>query len=150
MSEYRLPDQVLFTDRDLGTRKFPGPLKKHGLNVEIHDDHFDDDTRDEVWLSFVGEQRWIALTRNKKIRYNPIELETVMRAGVPLFVMRGKWTHAELAKGFIINLPSIERFLSKNAPPFIANVYMPTKSQPRGRVKLWLSYEKWKLVRRQS
>ncbi len=50
---------------------------------------------------------------------------------------------ASLARGFLTNLPSIIRFLERHDPPFIAKIYLPTESQPKGRVKMWLSYEDW-------
>ena len=143
MSEFRLLDLTLFTDRDLGTRIFPEILRSQGLTVEIHDDFFGDTTPDEEWLAFVGEKGWIALTRNKKIRYNPIERDAVFYAGVPLFVMRGRWRHDDLARGFTENISNIERFLSRHSPPFIAHVYLPSKSKPNGRVALKLSHQEW-------
>ena len=75
-----------------------------------------------MWLGYVGERGWHAVTRNKDIRYTQIERDAVMIAGVGLFVMRGKWTHRDLAQGFVTNLPRIFRFLGKHPPPFIANV----------------------------
>lgn len=50
-----------FTDRDLG-HQFPRVLQAAGLRVERHDDHFGALTRDEEWLSAVGERGWIAVT----------------------------------------------------------------------------------------
>ena len=44
---------VFFTDRDLG-RLFPGMLRKAGIEVESHGDHFQDDVRDEVWIMEAG------------------------------------------------------------------------------------------------
>jgi len=139
-----LPDPVFFVDRDLGRKIFPTILRDAGLHVEIHDDHFEDDTTsDPVWLGYVGKKGWIAVTRNKDIRYTEVERDAVMIAGVPLFVLRGKWDHKTFGLGFITNLPGILRFLERHDPPFIANVYLPTKSQPKGRVKTWLSYKEW-------
>jgi hypothetical protein len=144
MNELRLHDLIFFTDRDLAKREFPGILLDAGLQIKIHDDHFNDTTPDEEWLTWVGEKGWFAITRNKGIRYKPIECDAVMYAGVGLFVMRGKWSHKELARGFLANMNNIERFLQKYEPPFIANVYNPTQSKPYGRVSMWLSYDEWK------
>jgi len=137
-------DCVFFIDRDLGRRIFPDILRSAGLRVEIHDDHFKDDTTsDPEWLHFVGQRGWVAVTRNKSIRYTEIERDAVMLAKVPLLVVRGRRDHRTLAEGFLVNLPKIYRFLENNSPPYIANVYLPTESQPSGRVKMWLSSEEW-------
>ena len=60
---------VFFTDRDLG-KDFPRILREADLTVERHDDHFRSDTPDEEWLTEVGRRGWIAITHDKRIRYN--------------------------------------------------------------------------------
>jgi len=46
-----------------------GVLRDAGLDVEIHDDHFAPDAKDEEWLSAVGRKQWIVVTRDERIRY---------------------------------------------------------------------------------
>lgn len=48
-------DYVFFTDRDLG-KQFPEILRKAGIHVKSHGDHFADDAKDEDWLKIVGER----------------------------------------------------------------------------------------------
>jgi PIN like domain len=52
---------VYFTDRDLGKR-FAEILKSGGLKVERYDEHFSQNTADEVWLEEIGKRGWVALT----------------------------------------------------------------------------------------
>jgi hypothetical protein len=139
---------IFFTDRDLG-KIFPRVLQDAGLTVERHDDHFDQNTSDAVWLREVGRRGWIAISRNFRIRYQPNEQDAVMRAGTGLFIVVGKVPHHELAENFVATISKIERFLKTNQPPFIARVYRPSAEQIRrgsrkaGRVELWLSYNNW-------
>ena len=44
-----------------------------GESVEIHDDHFAPDAKDEVWLVEVGKRGWIVLTKDDRIRYRVTE-----------------------------------------------------------------------------
>jgi hypothetical protein len=44
---------VFFTDRDLG-HQFPEQLRRAGLKVERHDDHFDSLTNDPNWIGVVA------------------------------------------------------------------------------------------------
>ncbi len=133
---------VFFTDRDLGT-SFPDILVAAGLTVERHRDHFAPDCADEVWLQSVGEQGWVALTHDRRIRYKPNELEAVIRHEVALLVIVGSAPHPDLAHGFVKTLPRIRRFLDRNRPPFIGKVYRPTPAEVArrgnapGRVELW-------------
>ena len=133
---------VYFTDRDLGKR-FPEVLKAAGLTVERHADHFTEDTPDETWLETVGRRGWIALTHDRRIRYKPNDRDAVTRHGVALLVIVGAAPFPELARAFVATLPAIERFLSRNKPPFIAKVYRPSpaetarRSTAPGHVELW-------------
>ena len=133
---------VYFTDRDLG-KQFGEILRTHGLRVERHHDHFAPDTPDEVWLKEIGKRGWIALTRDRRIRYKPNERDAVMRHRVGLLVIVGAAPFPELARSFVATLPRIERFLSGQGPPFIAKVYRPSpaeinrRSDAQGRVELW-------------
>jgi len=52
---------IFFTDRDLG-KIFPQILRDAGLTVEKHDDRFDQNTPDEVWLSEVDRRGWVAIS----------------------------------------------------------------------------------------
>ncbi len=135
-------DLVFFTDRDLGLR-FPEILAAAGLTVERHKDHFAHDCADEVWLQSIGQRGWVAPTHNRRIRYQPNELDAVMRHKVALLVIVGDASYPDLADAFAMTLPRIRRFLARNTPPFIGKVYRPTPSdqahklRPTGRVELW-------------
>jgi hypothetical protein len=133
---------VYFTDRDLGKR-FPEILKSAGIAVERHQDHFAPDTPDEVWLEAVGQRGWIALTHDRRIRYKPNERDAVMRHRVSLMVIVGAVPFPTLARAFVATVPTIERFLARHKPPFIAKVYRPSpaeasrRSDAPGHVELW-------------
>lgn len=119
---------VYFTDRDLGLR-FPEILSDAGLTVERHKDHFPHDCPDERWLKVIGKRRWVAITRDKRIRYKPNELEAVIRHRVRLLVVVGKAKYPELAESFVRTISRIEAFLARNDPPFIAKVLRPSPTE---------------------
>ena len=140
---------VFFTDRDLGPT-FAQVLLDAGLNVERHEDHFGPTTPDEEWLPAIGQRQWIAITKNYRIRYQPNELDAVMRAGVGLFVVVGKNVRQkDLAENFVGVIEQVQKFLESPSPPFIAKVYRPGSGQrqkgsgPQKQVQLWLSYTDW-------
>ena len=89
------PDPVFFTDRDLGP-SVAAALRGGGLQVEAYHEHFKlDNVPDGEWLRFVGQKGWIALTHNKRIRYDRDELEDLMTYGVKAFFIIGKATPFE-------------------------------------------------------
>jgi len=95
---------VFFTDRDLG-KQFPDILKKAGVIVERHIDHFADNAKDPEWLTIVGNRGWYVLTHDRRIRYKPNEIAAVEKFSVGLFVIVGKAPFAELAQNFVFTLP---------------------------------------------
>jgi len=46
------------------------------LRIELHDDHFPQDTPDPTWLPVVGAKKWIVLTSDGRIRYRGRSIAT--------------------------------------------------------------------------
>jgi hypothetical protein len=134
--------RVYFTDRDLG-KQFPRILAEAGIVVERHGNLFQPEGSDEEWLEHCGTKGRIAVSHNSRIRYVPNELEAVKLFNVPLLILVGQVTTAELAHNFVRTLPRIEAFLEGRSPPFIGKVYRATPAElgksaaAPGRVELW-------------
>jgi hypothetical protein len=135
-------NRVYFTDRDLG-KQFPRILADAGVVVERHGDLFQPEGSDEEWLEHCGTKGRIAVSHNSRIRYVPNELEAVKRFKVPLLILVGQATTAELAHNFVRTLPRIKTFLEGRSSPFIGKVYRATPAElaksasAPGRVELW-------------
>src|SRR5438874_9526612 len=119
------PEELtFFLDRQLGRYKMAGALRKAGLNIEIHDDHFLQGALDPEWLRAVGERNWIVVTRDERIRYRVAEKQAIRRAKVRAFVLaaQGNLRAETLAENFLKALPKIRRLVEKEKPPFVAKV----------------------------
>jgi hypothetical protein len=116
---------VFFIDCSLGRNVVSGKLRDAGEQVRVHDDHFPQGTKDEVWLTEVGNQGWVVFTKDTRIRYHKIETEALRRANVRAFVLssKGDLSGQEMAGIFLKALPSIKAHCRKTSPPFIALVY---------------------------
>jgi len=116
---------VFFTDAMLGRRVIPGALRAAGERVEAHDENFKPGTPDSEWLLEVGKRGWVVLTKDKRIRYRPIETAALWRARVRAFVLvaRGDLSGAEIGSIFVKALPAMRRFCAEVQPPFIAHVF---------------------------
>jgi hypothetical protein len=114
---------VFFIDRSLGRRIVAQGLRKVGEIVEIHDDHFAPDAKDEDWLVEVGKRGWIVLTKDDRIRYRVTERTALASANVRAFVLTsGQLQGTEMAAAFVKALPRINRLVANHAPPFIGRV----------------------------
>lgn len=133
---------TFFTDRDLGN-SFPAILRDAGLTVERHADHFAPDERDEDWLAEVARRQWVALTHDRRIRYEPNKLDTVRRTRARLLILVGKASTRNLARSFVNTIGRVEAYLEGRTPPLIAKVYRPSPKQLErdpgapGRVEHW-------------
>jgi uncharacterized protein with PIN domain len=119
------PEELtFFLDRQLGRYKVAGALRKAGLNIEIHDDHFAQNAEDPEWLTACGKKNWIVVTRDERIRYRVAERQAIRRAKVRAFVLaaQGDLRAEMLAEIFLKALPKIRRTVKKQKPPFIAKI----------------------------
>jgi PIN like domain len=114
---------TLFVDRCLGGAIVPNALRDAGIGVEIHFDHFDQETADEIWIPEVGRRGWIILPADKHIRSNQVEIIALMKSGTASFVLASNSASgSENAKALCTALPLMMRFLKKFEMPFIAGV----------------------------
>lgn len=124
------PKPVLFLDRAIESQVLADALQAAGARVELHRAHFRPDTEDTVWLSEVGRRGWFVLTRDQRIRYNPLEREAVKAAQVGVFVLALKnLTGPEIAVIVVTALPAIERTALRFPCPFIAKILRDGKVQ---------------------
>jgi PIN like domain len=88
-----------------------------------HGQHFQAGTEDSVWLPFVGQQGWIVLTKDKRIRFNQLEKAAVRRYRVREFYFSsGNFTGVEMAEILTAALPGMVKIVKRYSPPFIASI----------------------------
>lgn len=114
---------TLFIDRALGAEVVPSALIAAGAAVERHQDHFADDTEDRVWIADVTGRGWAILTKDKRIRRNQLERETLEKAGAAAFILTaGDISGADMASAFVRAFPRIKKVVEKYTRPVIATV----------------------------
>lgn len=119
---------VFFIDRSLGRKAVAEALRQAGEKVEVHDDHLPQDAKDEEWLAYVGERKWVALTQDDRIRYHELEFKALLRAKVRTFVLTAKGLRGEENAAIIVSaLPTMLRFLAKHPGPFVARIARNSK-----------------------
>ena len=118
------PEPTLFIDRSLGKHIIANRLRAEGMAVEVHDDHLPQDAPDEEWIALVGRMGWVAVTKDKNVRYRSPELESIRSHSARVIVIRmrnatGPDNAALLVKG----RHRIARFAARTPPPFVAGLY---------------------------
>ena len=121
----RQPDKrrILFIDRSLGRHILSDELRNAGIPCEVHDDHLPQNAKDEEWLGLVGKKGWIAIGRDKNIRFREPEKNALLAADARLIVVRAKDTTAlDIAEILIKCINRIHRFDNNNYSPYIAGI----------------------------
>lgn len=107
----------------MGVEPIRSVLAAKGLAVEIHDDHFKRDEEDSVWLTKAGQQGWVVLTKDQRLRYRPLEIAALRSSGARVFILvAGNLRGAEIASVFVRALPAMRRILEAHQGPFIARI----------------------------
>lgn len=142
------PEPTFFADRNLG-REFAKILREAGFKVVVHDDHFDQSTEDVDWLPVVTRNGWIALSKDKDLRKDELEVRCILKCGARVFVAGGKQKPADFAGLIIQSRASILRYIRRrekhNPGPFVARLSRDQKrpdTRPAA-INIWLDQEKW-------
>lgn len=113
--------RAFYLDRNLGKHLIADALRQADHAVEIHDDHLPIDAPDEAWIKLVGEKGWIALTKDKNIRYRYAELDAIKVYNARVVVIRAKnVTGADLAILLVKYHQRIQNFAARHTAPFVA------------------------------
>ena len=114
---------VFFLDRNLGKHTIATRLRHEGIKVEVHDDHLPPDAPDREWVELVGRKGWVAVTRDKNIRYRTAEISAVKKYSARVVVIRMKdATGSQMAELLVKERHRIARFVAKTKAPFIAGI----------------------------
>ncbi|MBS1796787.1 MAG: hypothetical protein JSS81_23355 [Acidobacteria bacterium] len=131
-----LKNSTFFIDRSSGKGSFVEGLKLLGLNIEIHDDHFESNEKDVVWLCKCGEMNWIVISSDKKIKKNPFEREALIRARTgTFFFTSGEISNKEKIEFFRLALKQIAKIVMNENRPFIARINRD------GTAEVWVNHK---------
>ncbi|RFP63430.1 hypothetical protein D0N36_19445 [Hymenobacter lapidiphilus] len=119
------PEPVFFLDRTLDTALVRAALQGQPDQVLRHAELFDPATPDAEWLPAVTARGGFVLTQERRLHYNPLELQALHASGAGTFIFVAKGlTGAGLAECVVRALPGLRRFVRRYPRPFVAKVYV--------------------------
>ena len=115
---------MIFVDRSI-PRAVAQALKQVRNDVVWLEDCLPHNATDAQWLALVGSSGWLAITRDKKIRQRPGELNALLASGVGCFILaqRQNLTRWDYLKLIASTLDEMEELFRITARPFIFGVY---------------------------
>lgn len=123
---------TFFVDRCLGSKSIVKILQSTGINIEIHDTHFDKGAQDVDWLPEVGKRGWVVLTKDANIGKHTLERIAVTRAQIKMFVLASQsLSGTDMAAIFLKAIVAMQEFVREHPAPFIAKIYRD------GKILMW-------------
>jgi hypothetical protein len=85
---------------------------------------FPHDAEDHDWLAQAGDEAWLIITHDKKVRTRPGERRAIMEHGVGCFILTYKQdlSKLEIANLILSLLEEMEKRFQKTPRPFIYTV----------------------------
>jgi predicted nuclease of predicted toxin-antitoxin system len=98
-------------------------LRDAGVQVKVHDDHFQQAATDVEWLTAAGRQNWVVLSKDKQIRRNPLERAAIANTRVKAFFLTHQgMSGPEMAEVFVRALSQMTSKAVSQPGPFIYTV----------------------------
>ena len=118
------PDEpTYFVDRTHGRKKLPNLLKKVGMKVEVHYNHFHPETPDDEWIPKCVANGWIIITGDKAVETDPINLKAVEESAAKVFITADTTSKAEeWAAAIIVGREKLKRTVEYNNGAFFVDI----------------------------
>ena len=125
---------TFYGDESIYSTLLVAALKSAGAAIEQVGAAVPFGSMDETWLAAAGTNGWIALTRDKRIRYRKLETLSLVRYGVGAFTFTGGNATARATSDRLIDLlPRMSAIAVSEPKPFL---YTFGLNGPLSRVKL--------------
>ena len=112
-----------FFDNNLSMNLTQG-MKSFGEDVVHLKEIFPEETDDTEWLKYIGEKKLILITRDLRVRQNPVERNALLKYKVGAFFLGGKnLDRCKIIRQVVKNWPRIKEYASKTKPPFACLVH---------------------------
>jgi hypothetical protein len=106
-----------------GCEPIQSALAAKQIKYERHHSHLPSGVEDHVWLKFVGERGWIAVSKDKGYTHTPLEKAQIDAHKIRYFAFSsGVLSGEEMATILSMHIEKIIRFIRKQDPPFIASL----------------------------
>ena len=123
MGEARGRRSVIFVNGSM-PRSVADELKAIGKDAIAKIELFPDGTKDPTWLRKVGENGWLAITRDGNIRFRPGEKQAIIdhRVGCFIFTYRNSMKKPEIVELVLKHIEKMERAFIVTPRPFIYTI----------------------------
>jgi len=124
----REPAPVFYVDESIFSKTLVAELTTAGIAFDRVGITVPLGAPDDVWLSHCGRHSYLALTRDKRIRYRLLEKQALIDHGVGCFTFtHGQATAAQCARRIIELAPKMTAIAVSQSRPFLYTFGLSTK-----------------------
>jgi PIN like domain len=117
------PDPIFFLDRNLGKEKLSALLREANFTVKVHDPFFSPTEGDPVWLLWCGQEGYVVLSPDGRIRGELKSLEAILAGCTRVFLLSTSSIKSEMwATALIACRAKLLRLIKKTPCPFISRI----------------------------
>ena len=123
---------IFFFDRAIG-KSIPLALRELHLpeGIKIHDELYDDDIDDDVWLNPVGSKGWTIISQDVHFHANEAEWDALFRQQIGVFYLPGQKDHRWNTFKLLVRCYDLIVKLAATTPkPFIYQVHRNGRITP--------------------
>jgi hypothetical protein len=114
---------IVFVDRSFGAHRLPNLLRKVGIEIEQHKDHFKDDEDDEVWIPEVTSRGWVIFTSDKRISKDPVNINAVLKSKAQVILTTDNNLLPEFwGASFVVGRRKLGELLERNPGPIYLQI----------------------------
>jgi hypothetical protein len=105
-------------------RSVADELRAIGKDAVAKIELFPDGTKDPIWLRKVGENGWLAITRDGNIRFRPGEKQAIVdhRVGYFIFTYKNTLKKQEIVELVLKHIEKMETAFAATRRPFIYTI----------------------------
>jgi predicted nuclease of predicted toxin-antitoxin system len=112
-----------FLDNNLSVKLARGLATLSDDEVIHLRDKFPPDSPDTEWLRFIGENGYLLVSRDRKIRFHPAERRALIQYRVGAFFLSGKDLDSwDLVEQVVRNWRRMKEYAEEQSKPFIYNI----------------------------
>jgi hypothetical protein len=113
--------KTIFIDRNSGGKAFRNAITARGIHVVLHDDIFDRNEKDHIWLPAVAARGYIMVTGDRRTTHNLLFLRNLAASTAYVFILLelNGATGPKRADCIIQAYPLIQDLVKKTRSPAI-------------------------------
>lgn len=118
-----IKEHIFFIDEAIGAHKVPQALIDAGAKVETVKDVLQSGTLDHEWIEYVGKNKRLAITKDKRIRHRQLEIQAIKKHKAKVFrFTSGNISGEEMAKIATKALNKMIKYADSHDGPFIVSL----------------------------